>query len=56
MYIYPKKQLFFDDMRFLINNLKIVEAGAQGTHKIARGYSPEITYIKRYWMKAKKFF
>ena len=36
------------------NNYKSVEAGAQGTHKISRGYSPEITY-SAHWMKEKNF-
>ena len=36
------------------NKIKIVEAGAQGTHKISRGYSPVITY-SAHWMKERNF-
>ena len=36
------------------NKIKTVEAGAQGTHKISRGYSPVITY-SAHWMKERNF-
>ena len=36
------------------NKIKVVEAGAQGTHKISRGYSPIITY-SAHWMLEKNF-
>ena len=36
------------------NKIKTVEAGAQGTHKISRGYSPVITY-SAHWMKESNF-
>ena len=36
------------------NKIKVVEAGAQGTHKISRGYSPIITY-SAHWMAEKNF-
>ena len=32
------------------NNLKRVEAGAQGPHKIARGYEPQITH-SAHWIR-----
>ncbi len=38
----------------IANNYKNVEAGAQGTHKISRGYSPEITY-SAHWIQEKNF-
>ena len=38
----------------IANNYKNVEAGAQGTHKISRGYSPETTY-SAHWIKEKNF-
>ena len=42
---------YYQAIDFAINNnYKSVEAGAQGTHKISRGYSPEITY-SAHWMK-----
>ena len=31
------------------NNLKKVEAGAQGEHKIARGYEPKLTYSNHWF-------
>ncbi len=36
------------------NKIKTVEAGAQGTHKISRGYTPVITY-SAHWMKERNF-
>ena len=36
------------------NNIKIVEAGAQGMHKIQRGYLPEKTW-SLHWIKNDKF-
>ena len=46
---------YYQAIDFAINNnYKSVEAGAQGTHKISRGYSPEITY-SAHWMKEKNF-
>ena len=38
----------------IINNLKTVEAGAQGSHKLQRGYMPEKTW-SLHWIKDKKF-
>ena len=36
---------YYSAIEFAIRNkLKKVEAGAQGEHKIARGYIPELTY------------
>ncbi|MEL6750904.1 MAG: GNAT family N-acetyltransferase [Pseudomonadota bacterium] len=32
----------------IANNLKRVEAGAQGSHKLARGYMPHLTYSAHY--------
>ena len=34
--------------------IKIVEAGAQGSHKLQRGYMPEKTW-SLHWIKNKKF-
>jgi predicted N-acyltransferase len=46
---------YYQAIEFAIkNNLKIVEAGAQGTHKISRGYSPETTY-SAHWIREKNF-
>ena len=36
------------------NNLKTVEAGAQGSHKLQRGYMPEKTW-SLHWIKNEKF-
>ena len=36
------------------NNIKVVEAGAQGEHKIQRGYMPENTW-SLHWIKDQKF-
>ena len=36
------------------NNIKIVEAGAQGAHKLQRGYLPEKTW-SLHWIKNEKF-
>ena len=33
--------------------IKIVEAGAQGEHKISRGYVPTLTY-SNHWIKQKE--
>lgn len=46
---------YYQAIEYAISNkYKYVEAGAQGTHKIARGYSPEITY-SAHWMKERNF-
>ena len=36
------------------NNIKIVEAGAQGEHKLQRGYVPTKTW-SAHWIKDKEF-
>ena len=36
------------------NQIKIVEAGAQGEHKLQRGYVPEKTW-SAHWIKDKEF-
>ena len=36
------------------NNIKIVEAGAQGEHKLQRGYMPENTW-SLHWIKDQEF-
>ena len=36
------------------NKIKIVEAGAQGSHKLQRGYMPEKIW-SLHWIKNKKF-
>jgi len=36
------------------NGLKVVEAGAQGEHKLARGYRPTITY-SAHWIRNRSF-
>jgi len=36
------------------NKIKIVEAGAQGEHKLQRGYVPEVTW-SMHWIKDQKF-
>mgnify|MGYP000867171326 FL=1 len=44
-----------DDIDFAIeNNLSRVEAGAQGEHKLARGYLPTPTY-SLHWFENKSF-
>ena len=46
---------YYQAIEYAISNkYKYVEAGAQGTHKIARGYSPDITY-SAHWMKERNF-
>ena len=42
---------YYQAIEFAIKNeLHKVEAGAQGEHKIARGYLPELTY-SNHWFK-----
>ena len=36
------------------NNIQYVEAGAQGEHKLSRGYLPEKTW-SAHWIKEKEF-
>ena len=36
------------------NKIKIVEAGAQGEHKLQRGYVPEVTW-SMHWIKDQQF-
>ena len=36
------------------NKMKVVEAGAQGSHKLQRGYMPEKTW-SLHWIRNKKF-
>ena len=36
------------------NKIKIVEAGAQGEHKLQRGYMPEKTW-SLHWIKDQEF-
>ena len=38
----------------ILNNFNFFEAGAQGEHKIQRGFLPEITY-SAHWIKHKGF-
>ena len=45
---------YYSAIEFAIkNNLKKVEAGAQGEHKIARGYQPTLTY-SNHWFEHSK--
>ena len=42
---------YYQSIEFAINNkIKIIEAGAQGEHKISRGYSPHFTY-SNHWIE-----
>ena len=46
---------YYQAIEFAIkNNIKIVEAGAQGEHKIQRGYMPQKTW-SMHWIKNEKF-
>jgi predicted N-acyltransferase len=38
----------------IANNIKYVEAGAQGEHKLSRGYLPQKTW-SAHWIKEKDF-
>ena len=41
---------YYSAIEFAIkNNIKKVEAGAQGEHKIARGYEPTLTYSNHWF-------
>ena len=45
---------YYSAIEFAIkNNLKKVEAGAQGEHKIARGYEPKLTYSNHWFGQSK---
>ena len=42
---------YYQSIEFAINNkIRIIEAGAQGEHKISRGYSPNFTY-SNHWIE-----
>ncbi len=42
---------YYQSIEFAINNkIKVIEAGAQGEHKISRGYSPNFTY-SNHWIE-----
>ena len=46
---------YYQAIEYVINNkLKIVEAGAQGSHKLQRGYMPKETY-SLHWIKNNSF-
>ena len=46
---------YYQAIDYAINNkIQIVEAGAQGSHKLQRGYMPEKTW-SLHWIKNKKF-
>ena len=46
---------YYQAIDYAINKkIKIVEAGAQGSHKLQRGYMPEKTW-SLHWIKNKKF-
>jgi predicted N-acyltransferase len=45
---------YYQAIEFAIQNkLRKVEAGAQGEHKISRGYIPELTY-SNHWFESKE--
>ena len=45
---------YYSAIEFAIkNNLKKVEAGAQGEHKISRGYEPTLTYSNHWFYHSK---
>ena len=47
--------LFFFTQGYAIENkIKYVEAGAQGEHKLSRGYLPQKTW-SAHWIKEKEF-
>ena len=46
---------YYQAIEFAIKNkIKIVEAGAQGSHKLQRGYMPEKTW-SLHWIKNNEF-
>ena len=46
---------YYQAIEYVINNnLKVVEAGAQGSHKLQRGYMPKETY-SLHWIKNDSF-
>ena len=46
---------YYQAINYAINNkIRIVEAGAQGSHKLQRGYMPEKTW-SLHWIKNQKF-
>ena len=45
---------YYQSIEFAIkNNLKLIESGAQGEHKIPRGYEPTVT-LSNHWIKNEK--
>ena len=45
---------YYQSIEFAIKNkINLIESGAQGEHKIARGYEPSIVY-SNHWIKDKK--
>ena len=48
------KQIRTDLSKSIKNQIKFVEAGAQGEHKLSRGYLPQKTW-SAHWIKEKEF-
>ena len=45
---------YYQSIEFAIkNNLKLIESGAQGEHKIPRGYEPTVT-LSNHWINMRK--